>query len=56
MRAITIHRYGGPEVLCRNEVPVPIAGRYTLDNVEEAHALLEGRRQVGKAVMCLRPS
>ncbi|MGF6659702.1 NADPH2:quinone reductase [Paraburkholderia atlantica] len=30
---------------------VEINGRYTLDNVEEAHAALEERRQAGKAVI-----
>jgi len=30
-----------------------IAGRYTLDDVELAHARLEGRRQIGKAVLRL---
>ena len=30
---------------------ISIAGRYTLDNVEEAHAAYEERRMVGKPVL-----
>jgi NADPH2:quinone reductase len=33
---------------------IDIAGRYTLDNVEEAHAALEERRTVGKPVLVVR--
>jgi NADPH2:quinone reductase len=33
---------------------IPVAARYTLDQVEIAHALLEERRQVGKAVLCIQ--
>lgn len=33
---------------------IGIAGRYTLDNVEEAHAALEERRMVGKPVLVMR--
>jgi NADPH2:quinone reductase len=36
-------RHGAPNV--------EINGRYTLDDVEEAHAALEERRQAGKAVI-----
>ncbi|APV50690.1 quinone oxidoreductase [Betaproteobacteria bacterium GR16-43] len=32
---------------------IPIAARYTLENVEQAHALIEGREQIGKAVLDL---
>jgi NADPH2:quinone reductase len=32
---------------------IAIAGRYTLDNVSEAHAALEGRRMVGKPILAL---
>jgi NADPH2:quinone reductase len=34
---------------------IPIAARYTLGNVEQAHALIEGREQIGKAVLDLSP-
>ncbi|MCW5603705.1 MAG: quinone oxidoreductase, partial [Burkholderiales bacterium] len=34
---------------------IDIAGRYMLDNVEEAHAAYEARRMVGKPVLDLRP-
>jgi NADPH2:quinone reductase len=37
--------------LVDGSVIVGIAGRYTLDNVEEAHEALEARRMVGKPVM-----
>jgi NADPH:quinone reductase len=30
---------------------IPIVARYTLDNVDSAHARIEGREQVGKAVL-----
>ncbi|MGE5465659.1 MAG: quinone oxidoreductase family protein [Methanocella sp.] len=37
--------------LIDGSLKIEIAGRYTLDNVEEAHAALEERRMVGKPVM-----
>jgi NADPH2:quinone reductase len=37
--------------LLRGDLAVDIAGRYTLENVEEAHAALEQRRMVGKPIM-----
>jgi NADPH2:quinone reductase len=33
---------------------IPIAGYYTFDNVEQAHADLEHRRHVGKSVLRIR--
>ena len=30
---------------------IPISGTYTLDSVEQAHAALEERQQIGKAVL-----
>jgi NADPH2:quinone reductase len=39
--------------LADGALQIPIAGRYTLDNVEQAHALIEGRQQIGKAVLDL---
>lgn len=41
------------QALLEGRLRVEVAGRYTLDNVQEAHALLEERRQVGKAVLCM---
>lgn len=32
---------------------IPVAARYTLDDVERAHEMIESRRQIGKAVLCL---
>jgi NADPH2:quinone reductase len=32
---------------------IPITARYTLDNVELAHALLEDRKQIGKSILCV---
>jgi NADPH:quinone reductase len=37
--------------LADGSLRIGIAGRYTLDNVEEAHAALEERRMVGKPVL-----
>ncbi|WP_175833634.1 quinone oxidoreductase family protein [Burkholderia cenocepacia] len=37
--------------IAQGALHVEINGRYTLDNVEDAHAALEERRQSGKAVM-----
>jgi NADPH2:quinone reductase len=37
--------------LLDGSVKIPIVARFTLENVEEAHALIEGREQVGKAVL-----
>ena len=34
---------------------IAIAGRYTLDNVAEAHAAYEARRMVGKPVLDIDP-
>jgi NADPH2:quinone reductase len=34
---------------------IDIAGRYTLDNVEEGHARIENREQIGKAVVLIGP-
>ncbi len=42
--------FGG---LMDGSLKLDIAGRYTLDDVEAAHAALEERRQVGKAVLTL---
>jgi NADPH2:quinone reductase len=39
--------------LLDGSLKIEIAGRYTLDNVEAAHAALEGRRTVGKPVLVL---
>jgi NADPH2:quinone reductase len=41
------------ESLREGRLRLPIAARYTLDNVERAHAALEERRAVGKAVLDL---
>jgi NADPH2:quinone reductase len=41
--------------LLDGSLKIEIAGRYTLDNVEEAHAALEERRTVGKPVLVLGP-
>jgi hypothetical protein len=27
--------------------------RYTLEDVEQAHAMIEGREQIGKSILCL---
>ena len=35
---------------------VKVAARYTLDNVQDGLALIEGRQQIGKAVVCIRAS
>ena len=32
---------------------IPIVARYTLKNIEKAHAMIESREQIGKAVLCL---
>jgi NADPH2:quinone reductase len=40
--------------LLDGSLKVTIAGHYTLDNVEEAHAALEERRMVGKPLLNLR--
>ena len=32
---------------------IPVAARYTLDDVEQAHAMIESRRQIGKAILRL---
>jgi len=37
--------------LLDGSLKIGIAGRYTLDNVEEAHAAYEERRMVGKPVL-----
>ncbi len=37
--------------LLSGELAIPIAGRYTLDDVLTAHELLEARRQIGKPVL-----
>ena len=37
------------------ELDMPIAGRYTLDDVHLAHESLEGRQQVGKCVVEIAP-
>ncbi|MBP0495162.1 quinone oxidoreductase, partial [Roseomonas sp. SG15] len=42
--------FGG---LLDEDLSIEIAGRYSLDNVEEAHAALEERRVVGKPVLDL---
>lgn len=39
--------------LSSGALQMPIAGRYRLDEVAQAHARLEDRTQVGKAVLCL---
>jgi NADPH2:quinone reductase len=39
------------DAILHGALRVEINGRYTLDNVEAAHAALEERRQAGKAVM-----
>lgn len=41
--------------LSDGSVKIGIAGRYTLDNVEEAHAAYEERRMVGKPVLDIIP-
>ncbi|MBX3664225.1 MAG: quinone oxidoreductase [Burkholderiales bacterium] len=43
------------DALQDGSLKIDIAGRYTLDNVEEAHAAYEARRMVGKPVLDLRP-
>jgi NADPH2:quinone reductase len=40
--------------LLDGSLKIEIAGRYTLDNVEAAHAALEERRTVGKPVLVVR--
>ena len=39
--------------LADGSLTIGISGRYTLDNVEEAHAQLEERRQLGKSVVMI---
>lgn len=39
--------------LADGSLTIGISGRYTLDNVEEAHAQLEERRQLGKSVLMI---
>ncbi|KQR74273.1 quinone oxidoreductase [Burkholderia sp. Leaf177] len=39
--------------LAEGALTIDISGRYTLDNVEEAHAALEERRQLGKSVIVI---
>lgn len=39
--------------LADGSITLPISGRYSFDAVEQAHAALEGRRQIGKAVLDL---
>lgn len=41
--------------LCDGSLRIDIAGRYTLDNVEKAHAAYEERRMVGKPVLDIVP-
>ncbi|MEO7727720.1 MAG: quinone oxidoreductase [Burkholderiales bacterium] len=41
--------------LLDGSLKIEIAGRYTLDNVETAHAALEERRMIGKPVMVVAP-
>ncbi len=31
---------------------IPVAARYTLDDVEQAHEMIESRRQIGKSILC----
>ncbi|HEV2007089.1 MAG TPA: zinc-binding dehydrogenase, partial [Burkholderiales bacterium] len=40
--------------LLDGSLTIDIAARYTLDNVEEAHAALKERRTVGKPVLVVR--
>lgn len=51
--AITVQRRADDvfAAIAQGALHVEINGRYTLDNVEDAHAALEERRQSGKAVM-----
>ena len=42
--------------LLEGSLKVAVAGRYTLDNVELAHAALEERRMVGKPVLAMTGS
>jgi len=32
---------------------IEVAARYTLDDVDQAHARIESRQQIGKAVVCI---
>jgi NADPH2:quinone reductase len=39
--------------IANGNLHIDICGRYSLENVAEAHARLEGRTQVGKPILCL---
>lgn len=39
--------------IANGSLQIEISGRYSLENVEEAHARLEGRTQVGKPILCI---
>lgn len=39
--------------ISEGSLSIEIAGRYTLDDIEDAHARIEGREQIGKSVLYL---
>lgn len=41
------------DALLHKTLSIPIVARYTLDNVAEAHERIEGREQIGKAVLMI---
>ena len=38
--------------LADGTLQIPIAARYNLGNIEKAHAMIEGREQIGKTILC----
>ena len=49
MRAATVTKFGGPEVLELTEMQ--IAKRIPLENVQRAHRLLENQEVLGKLIL-----
>ncbi|WP_256346711.1 hypothetical protein [Pseudomonas gingeri] len=41
------------EAILEGSLSIAIEGYYTLDDVQEVHARIEAREQIGKSVMCI---
>ncbi|WP_369680913.1 hypothetical protein [Pseudomonas gingeri] len=41
------------EAILEGSLSIAIEGHYTLDDVQEVHARIEAREQIGKSVMCI---
>jgi len=53
--AVTVQRRADAifDAMRKGTLRIDVAARYTLDDVDVAHARIEGREQVGKAVVCI---